>query len=378
MYKLLPVSIFALFMAVMSHQHSGYDPINGVYRRKEWVCYGAMSIAMIAFVGLRTFYNDTITYVQVYKRMAENPEMYQNLDWLKLGDNPGFLFTQGILLQLNVSDQNFLMLFSIFSVGVTLWFYRKYSCNLWISILMFLSVSGYTFQMAAIKQCTAMAFCLLATDRAINKKYIMFALYVLAGSLFHPYALMYLIVPFLFFRPWSKSTLFMLAIFAAAGFGMDSLIGTLLNVTDMLGENYNAASFMGEGVNPFRLLVVSVPAVLAFILKDQIAEHEERDQYLIVNLAMLNAEIMFVGLFGTANYFARLANYFLPFQVVSIPWLLKHYDYQGRRTMTLLATVGYGLFFLYSYFIYENFDANFWSITLREYLRSLFEGLVFG
>jgi hypothetical protein len=39
--------------------------------------------------------------------------------------------------------------------------------------------------MAAIKQCTAMAFCLLATDRAINKKYIMFVLYVLAGSLFH-------------------------------------------------------------------------------------------------------------------------------------------------------------------------------------------------
>lgn len=377
MYKLLPVSIFALFMAVMSHQHSGYDPINGVYRRKEWVCYGALSIAMIAFVGLRTFYNDTITYVQVYKRMAENPEMYQNLDWLKFGDNPGFLFTQGILLQLNVSDQNFLMLFSIFSVGVTLWFYRKYSCNLWISILMFLSVSGYTFQMAAIKQCTAMAFCLLATDRAINKKYIMFVLYVLAGSLFHPYALMYLIVPFLFFRPWSKSTLFMLAIFAAAGFGMDSLIGTLLNVTDMLGENYNAASFMGEGVNPFRLMVVSVPAVLALILKDQIAEHEERDQYLIVNLAMLNAEIMFVGLFGTANYFARLANYFMPFQAIAIPWLLKLFDQRGKKSMAFMAVLGYGLFFVYSQAIHESFDANYYGITIWEYLSELIKGVLY-
>ena len=154
----------------------------------------------------------------------------------------------------------------------------------------------------------------------------MFIVYVLLGSLFHPYALMYLVVPFLFFRPWSKATLFMIAIFAAVGFGMESLIGTLLNVTDMLGENYDATSFIGEGVNPFRLLVVSVPVFVAFFVKDQIGEKEEKDQYLIVNLAMLNAEIMFVALFGTANYFARLANYFIPFQALAIPWLLKLFD----------------------------------------------------
>ena len=188
MEKLLPVSIFAIWMAVLSHQRSGYDPINGVYRHKERLFYAALSVALIALAGLRTYYNDTTTYLIGYQQLRELPERYQNLDWLKIGDNPGFVFVQGILLQLNASDQTFLMVFSIFTVGVTLWFYRKYSCNLWLSILMFLSISGYTFHMAAIKQCTAMAFCLIATDRAINKKYIMFVVYVLLGSLFHPYA----------------------------------------------------------------------------------------------------------------------------------------------------------------------------------------------
>jgi hypothetical protein len=237
---------------------------------------------------------------------------------------------------------------------------------------MFLSISGYTFHMAAIKQCTAMAFCLIATDRAINKKYIMFVVSVLLGSLFHPYALMYLIVPFLFFRPWSKATLFMIAIFAAVGFGMESLIGTILNVTDMLGENYNATSFIGEGVNPFRLLVVSVPAVLAFLVKDQIGEKEEKDQYLLVNLSMLNAEIMFVALFGTANYFARLANYFLTFQALSIPWLFTHFEEKSKRLVTNVGVICYVLFFIYSQAIHESFDGNYFSITLMEYLKSLF------
>ena len=377
MEKLLPVSIFAIFMAVLSHRRSGYDPIDGVYRHKERLFYAALSVALIALVGLRTFYNDTTTYLVGYEQLREFPERYQNLDRLKLGDNPGFIFTQGILLRLNASDQTFLMVFSIFTVGTTLWFYHKYSCNLWLSILMFLAVSGYTFHMAAIKQCTAMAFCLIATDRAINKKYIMFVVYVLLGSLFHPYALMYLIVPFLFFRPWSKATLFMIAIFAAVGFGMESLIGTILNVTDMLGENYNATSFIGEGVNPFRLLVVSVPAVLAFLVKDQIGEKEEKDQYLLVNLAMLNAEIMFVALFGTANYFARLANYFIPFQALAIPWLLKFFDRRGRKSMMFLTVLGYSLYFIYSQAIHESFDSCYYGITLWDYLSELLEGVLY-
>ena len=377
MEKLLPVSIFAIFMAVLSHRRSGYDPIDGVYRHKERLFYAALSVALIALVGLRTFYNDTTTYLVGYEQLREFPERYQNLDRLKLGDNPGFIFTQGILLRLNASDQTFLMVFSIFTVGTTLWFYHKYSCNLWLSILMFLSISGYTFHMAAIKQCTAMAFCLIATDRAINKKYITFVVYVLLGSLFHPYALMYLIVPFLFFRPWSKATLFMIAIFAAVGFGMESLIGTILNVTDMLGENYNATSFIGEGVNPFRLLVVSVPVLVAFFVKDQIGEKEEKDQYLIVNLAMLNAEIMFVALFGTANYFARLANYFIPFQALAIPWLLKFFDQRGRRSMMFLTVLGYSLYFIYSQAIHESFDSCYYGITLWDYLSELLEGVLY-
>lgn len=375
MLELLPITVFSVFFVVLSHKYSGYDPIEGRYQRKERLFYVIMAVGMIVFAGLRTGYNDTYTYHGVYQNVVKNVDEYKNLadgiDWLKIGKAPGFEFTMRVMAKLNFSSWSFTMAFTAFYMGVHLWFFRKYSCNLWLSVLLYITFAGFTFALAAIKQCTAVALCLIATDRAINKKYIQFVLLVAVACLFHAYSWMYLAVPFLFFRPWSKNTLIMLVVFGVIGFSMESLLGSLLNVTDMLGGNYSAESFNGEGVNPFRLLVVAVPVFLSLLTVQQIEESQEKDQYLMVNLAMLNAEIMFVGLFGTANYFARLANYFIPFQVVSIPWLLKHYDYESRRTLTILAVAGYVMIFIYENVILGNFDMAFARTTLWRYLQSL-------
>lgn len=377
MTKLIPITLFAIFMAVMSHLHSEYDPIECRYHRKERLFYAVMAVALIMFAGLRTDYNDTVTYRKGYDMMSKTTELNRDIDWLKIGENPGFAYVLRKMLDFKFEWQTVSILFSAFTVGINLWFFRKYSCNLWLSVLLYIAFAGYIFSMAAIKQCAAMALCLIATDRAIQKKYLRFLFYVALAALFHPYALMYLVVPFLFFRPWSKLTLVMLVVFALIGFGLESLLGSVLSVTDMLGESYNASSFSGEGVNPIRLLVVSVPSVLALMTVNQIRENEDKAQYVIVNLTMLNAEIMFVALFGTANYFARLANYFIPFQAISIPWLLKMYDYRGRRTMTALATLGYLMFFIYTNAIHERFDYNYYSVPLWEYLEKLLRGVIY-
>ena len=42
---------------------------------------------------------------------------------------------------------------------------------------------------------------------------------------------------------------------------------------------------------------------------------------------------MFIALFGTANYFARLANYFLIFQTLALPWMLSYFDYKSKKTL---------------------------------------------
>ena len=57
---------------------------------------------------------------------------------------------------------------------------------------------------------------------------------------------------------------------------------------------------------------------------------------------------MFVGLFGTANYFARLANYFLIFQSQALPWILKKIGGRDGKMLTILMVLGFIAYFYYA------------------------------
>lgn len=372
MSKLMPITIVSILLAILSHYRSSYDRLNSRYIKKDKLVYFVMAIAMILFIGLRTDYNDTFTYRGIYRVTPNDIPLLSGIEWLKFGENPGFVFTNRLLKRWGFSTQSYLMFYAAITVSINLWFIRKYSCNIPLSIFLYVTFAGYLFSLAAIKQCMSMALCLLATDRAIQKKYVSFLLFIFLAMTFHAYAFMYLAVPFLAFRPWCGKTVILLGVFAALGFSLQTLMGGLINVTDMLGEGYDAQTFAGEGINPFRLIVTAVPIVVSLMVAGQINQKKDRAQDIILNLTMLNAEIMFIGLFGTANYFGRLANYFLPFQALSLPWLLSNFNREDKRSMTIMAVIGYSLFHIYSLGIHDPFDNNYRSITLWEYLQSLF------
>ncbi len=372
MRELIWVTLLSCLFAALSHSRSEYDHLKNRYVHKERFFYILVCITLIIFAGLRTDYNDTGLYIRIYKDTPVDIELTKDIEWLKLGDNPGYIFSNRLLKRAGISVELYIMLTSAFTIGTNLWFFRKYSCNFFLSVLLFVTFAGYIFNLAALKQCMAMALCLIATDRAIQKKYIQFLLFILLASLFHAYSIMYLVIPFLAFRPWGKNTVILLVIFAFLGLSLQSMLGTLLNVTDMLGEGYDASSFTGEGINPIRLLVTSVPIFLSLLTVEQIAQRKDRAQDIILNATMLNGEIMFIGLFGTANYFGRLANYFIPFQAVALPRLFSHFDEEGKQAISIAASVCYLFFYIYSQSIHEVFDNHYASITFFEFLQALF------
>ena len=369
MSELLPVVLTSMILAVLSHYTSVYERNGMRYVRREWVFYAALMVVMILFVGLRTNYNDTYNYRHAYNLMEAGPVL-MGRNW-RLSVDPGFNVLNQIMVNLGVDVQTWLMAYAAITVGIYLWFIRKYSCNLWLTVFLFIAGGAFTFPLAAIKQCVAVAFCLVGVDRAVQRKWLPFVLWVVLGSLFHAYALMYLIAPLLLFTPWTKLTYWMLAAFAAAGVLLQPMMGTIINITTMLGEEYDAESFGGEGVNPFRLAVVAVPVVLSFMTRKVIAKKNDRTMNLMVNLVTVNAAIMFVALFGTANYFARLANYFEIFQCITIPWLFSNFDRSTRRWLIPVAVVCYVAYFYYANAINSHFDSGFSSVTLLEWMSSL-------
>lgn len=372
MSELIPIFLVSMVLAYLSHRTSGYNQIKQNYDRKERLFYFIMMVAMILFAGLRTDYNDTYTYKQIYNAIPKNVDPFANIDWFALGDNPGFMFINRWLVSQGVSVQSYIMIFSIFTMGVSVWFIHKYTCNIWLSFFFMFTMGIFTFPLAAIKQCTAMAFCVLATDRAIQKKYISFVILVLIASLFHPYALMYLIVPFLFFRPWSGMTYVMLIGAGIIAISMESLFGAILNITDMLGEGYDENSFNGAGINPFRLAVHAIPVAVSFLLRPSLERRNDRANNLITNLSMINAEIMFIGLFGTANYFGRLANYFQIFQCICLAWLFTHFDRKSQTPLTIICCICFILYFIYTYAMGNvPFDTDYRAMPFLDYINTL-------
>lgn len=373
MSKLLPVFIFGLIMAYISDKraHIDFNKFGDkIYRHKEKIFFFLMAVVAAVFVGLRTSYNDTATYRYSYELMSTGMGNILNLD-LSLGSNPGFNILNTILKTIGFSTQDFLMIYAVVTVGIYFWFVRKYSDNIWLSVFLFFTMGCYTFTMAAIKQCVAVAFCLVGIDRLLREKKISFVFWILLASTFHPYSLMYLIASFLMFKPWTNKTYILLAVFGLIGLGIQPLLGTVVDITTMLGEEYDAATFTGEGINIFRLAVVWVPVIVSFFVRKYLREANAKKDNLILNLTILNAEIMFIGLFGTANYFGRLANYFLIFQALCLPHLFNGFTARSRKIITIICVICFLLYFYYANVINQYFDNSFYSVSFLSYIREV-------
>lgn len=369
------IFFFSLFIAWISEKRSVYqynEIGEKVYIRKDILFFALLVFSMSAFIGLRIWCNDTGTYRDIYEYIIPSSgNILAGIDW-SLGENPGYILINRIIKRLGASSQTFLMIMSFVTNGIYLWFIRKYSSDFFLSFFLFWTMGVFIFTAAAIKQTTAVALLLLGIDRYFKNKKFSFVIWVLIAATIHPYALMFLITPFFLHSPWTNKTYYYLIAFGIAGIALQPLLGTVISITSMIGEEYEVSTFIGKGVNIFRLLVVWAPVVISFVAQGSMRLSKDKKQNLFMNFATLNAEIMFVGLFGTANYFARLANYFLIFQALSMPRILQYFDTRDKKVLSLIIILCYMLYFIFDIVILTPFNTYFAKMTLLEYLETLF------
>lgn len=372
LYILLAVSIVLAYL----YENTYVPTLNGPKRPKY--LYVALVAVLICFNGFRGEYNDTWTYRDAYVHLVKGfPEAWEHLSW-DLGDNPGFELIQSWFKTYNTDVHLLLMFFGFWTVLFDMQFIKRYSINLVFGVYLFFTTGCYVFTLAAIKQCMAVAICLMAIPYANDRKWGRFLLLVLFSSLFHPYSLLYLIVPFMYFRPWTKASYVLLAIIVAGGLLLEPLLGTVVDITAALGKEYSENSFRGEGISIIRLLACAAPVILSFAYRREIFRDSTREQHLFVNLSMIYAGILFVGLFGNPMYFSRLALYFAIMPVIALPWMLSKINPRYRQLITAVAVVGYFGYFYYTHAIETHFDSSYSALTLQQFWHYLYEALSGG
>lgn len=325
---------------------------------------------LACFIGLRTAYNDTYAYRTSYEAVHEFPEFWSTFD-PTLGANPGFQICNAILRSLHVSWHGMFLLYAFITTASAVWLFRKFSPDFSTALVLFFATNAYTLTAAALKQCLAVAIGVFAIPYALKKKWIPFSLIILLASTFHPYILMYLVVPLLTFQPWTKWSYVLIVGALLCGYWFNSLVGVLIDLAALVGDEYTVDKIVGEGISTLRVLVSMAPVFLTFLYRKSLFRSSSKGDNLFVNIATINASVMFVGLFGSSIAFSRLAGYFTLMQCVSLSWILYHIPGKDRPLWKFLTVMGYCGFFAYANMMAGSFDKSFERISLWTYIADL-------
>ena len=233
--------------------------------------------------------------------------------------------------------------------------YRKYSRNVWLSIFLFVASTDYTgWMFNGTRQFLAAALTFTALPLILKKKYIPSILIILLASRFHQSAL--LMIPVIFIaqgKAWNTKTLLVaLGALVAVAF-IDEFTGFLDNsLQDTQYKNVVSDWTTGQddGTNFLRVLVYSVPTVLAFVWKGKLRDADNDLIHLCVNMSVISTGIYVISMFTSGIFIGRLPVYCSLYNYILLPWEIRHFFKKESRAIVTVCTVGfYLLFYIYSY-----------------------------
>ncbi len=329
---------------------------------------------MTCFSFLRTRYNDTETYIATFYGAETLSEGLANGTFTDWSGNPLSMLYRSLMHDLTNNYHIYFFFPAFLSSFAVIKLFKRFSVSPGISLLIFFSIGTYIMYIAALKQCLAMFFLLIALPYAIDKKYLRFFLTVFIAVLFHTHAFMFAIVPLLVEKPWGKVTwaglLFIL--FAMATY--DVTLGQFMTWAQSLGAFVSEDEvFDGHQINVIRVLVYWVPAIFAFFFRRRLFENSTKTENLFANMSIVSAFILTLGLVEGANLYARMAGYFEIATAITLPWMInKVFNKQSAQLITGLAVMLYFGYFLFEFVITKDFGNQYAAISLWDFILSLF------
>lgn len=327
-----------------------------------------------AFSFLRVSYNDTYTYITTFQEAESVAEGLANGTFTDWTGNPWSMFYRSLIHDLTENYHIYFLFPAVLSSFAVVKLCKRYSVNPAFSLLIFFSIGTYVMYVAALKQCLAMFFLLLALPYAIDRKYVQFYLLVFVAIMFHTHAFMFAIVPLLLEKPWGKVTWILLGatLFAMATY--DATLGAFMEYAQSIGALVAEIEvFDDHQINILRVLVYWVPAIVALVLHRRLFTDSTRTENLFVNMSLVSAFILTIGLVQGANLYARMAAYFEIATAVALPWMIKKlFTKQSAQMITTLAVILYFAYFMFEFTVSKNFNNDYAAITMWQFIQSLF------
>ena len=259
------------------------------------------------------------------------------------GDDSLYYYLNGLLSKNGISIQVWFGMIASAYTAVLFSIYYKYSKNVLLSVIMYVSVGTFAFSLAGLKQTCAMAVALLAFYPLKDRKPIRFCLTILLASLFHVtvviFAFAYLISLIKNKKLLITVGFIMTAIIFTTGI---SLINLGLGWLDI--DRYESYSRTDSNYSLTSFFIQALVVIVSLIF---MGEEKTEDENLFLALAL--SGMLFQAFASTSASTFRLSLYFVPFGAVLYPNSIKKMaDPKDIRMIELLSGFVFLAYFLYS------------------------------
>lgn len=343
---LLWLAILAsIFFVSLLSTKSTIQNTNGVIlyvKKSVWKpIYILLTVGLVVFAGFRSGIGDTGYYMWIF-------EKYRDLTFDKISGmkEPGFKTFIILLGKFFDNPQYFLLVCSAITIVFIFITLYRYSENLSISLFLFVTLGFYISTMNGLRQYLVIATLFLANDLLIKKKMLPFIILCILLSTVHTSA--FFMIPIYFFvntEAWSaRKIIVVIGFLIALLFFGDNIVNLIADeISDGQYGNYTEGltSANANTASVFRVAVVSVPAILSFILRKKFS-FDDREYNIYSNMAILTALLYCMTLKNWV--FARVAMYTNIYSLLLYPMLLNQLS---KKHKSLVYISFYLLFTVY-------------------------------
>lgn len=375
MLKLLIVFAASMALAYISEQNTKAIVASG--RRysvwNDWA-YLLLVTILVLFAGLRTSYNDTYNYVTFYQNAPTISEFLADADNLNPFKNPLFYLYQSFLKTCGCDAQVLIFISAVIAQIGLLLFIKRYSANFVFSIFIYFALGTFVFTLAAIKQVVAMAIVVFAFPYLEKKKWGRYYFIVIIAALIHTYAIAFAVLPFFTVRPWRRFTFVFVALMVVLMMNFEEVITAFMEQANDLGKTLAEYEiFDNQQVNIFRLAVYTVTPLISLVLQKWVLRDSTQRENVLIHMSIISLAFMAMGTQTGANMFGRMGTYFELGTICCLPKMLNDaFEKRSYRLISGVAAICFFGYFAYANAINIDFGVEYTSISLWQFISSLF------
>lgn len=320
-------------------------------RWQPWAAF-LLVLPLVLWAGCRGNFGDTYAYKSMFSGMPLKISGWESY-LADVTKDKGFSVF-GLVIKLIVGNYSavFFTIIAAIQMGCLASVLRKFSSNYWFSIFFFMASTDYvSWMFNGIRQFLAVTVIFAATALIVNKRFVPAIIVILFASTFHQSAL--LMLPIIFIiqgKAFNKTSLLciagaLLALVFADQF--TDLIDSLMSDTQYSNAVSEWENSGDDGMNPIRVLVYSVPTIIALFGIRTIREEDDPMINMCVNASVITSCLGIIAIGTSGISMGRLPVYTsLYSNCILLPWEIDHvFKEQYAMLVKVFAVVLYCVFF---------------------------------